>query len=137
MKIGSLMLILYGAASLLAIVLSVFSTDAAEQYGLAARLASPLSIFAAIFAVLVPLAFLLAGLLGLKRADVANSAKPCFFLGLLILLFVITDVMYAASTGLVTDITELGGCVLHFTVTLLYLIGAWRTWKQPPPTKTE
>lgn len=137
MKIGSLMLILYGAASLLAIVLSVFSADAAEQYGLAARLASPLSIFAVIFAVLVPLAFLLAGLLGLKRADVANSAKPCFFLGLLILLFVITDVIYAASTGLVTDITELGGCVLHFIVTLLYLIGAWRNWKQPPPTKTE
>ena len=42
MKIGSLMLILYGAASLLAILLSVFSADAAEQYGLAARLASPL-----------------------------------------------------------------------------------------------
>lgn len=137
MKIGSLMLILYGAASLLAIVLSVFSADAAEQYGLAARLASPLSIFAVIFAVLVPLAFLLAGLLGLKRADVANSAKLCFFLGLLILLFVITDVIYAASTGLVTDITELGGCVLHFAVTLLYLIGAWRNWKQPPPAKTE
>lgn len=137
MKIGSLMLILYGAASLLAIVLSVFSADAAEQYGLAARLASPQPVLSVVFAVLVPLAFLLAGLLGINRADVANSAKPCFFLGLLILLFVITDVIYAASTGLVTDITEFGGCVLHFAVTLLYLIGAWRNWKQPPPTKTE
>ncbi|MGN0479383.1 MAG: hypothetical protein ACI4GO_08105 [Hominenteromicrobium sp.] len=135
MKTGSLLLILYGAASLLAIVLSAFSAERAEQYGLTARLASPLPIASVVFAVLVPLTFLIAGLIGLKRADMPNSAKPCFFLGLLILLFVITDVIYAGCVGLVTDITEFGGCVLHFVVTLLYIFGAWRNWKQPKPAE--
>lgn len=133
LKVSSVLLILYGAASLLAIALSVFSADAAEQYGLAARLASPLSIFAVIFAVLVPVAFVSAGLLGMKHADLRNSAKPCFFLGILVLLFVVVDVLYAVTVGLVSDITDLGGCVLHFAVTLLYLLGAWRNWKQPKP----
>ena len=40
-KISSVVFILYGAAALLAFVLSLMSAEAAEEYGLADRLASP------------------------------------------------------------------------------------------------
>ena len=63
-KISSVLFILYGAASLLSVVLSFTSAEAAEEFGLADRLASPYPFLSVTFAVLVPLLFVAAGWLG-------------------------------------------------------------------------
>ena len=91
-KISSVVFILYGAAALLAFVLSLMSAEAAEEYGLADRLASPYPILSVMFAVLVPLLFVAAGVL---------------------------------------NIAEIGTCVLVLLVPVIYVIGAWRNWRQP------
>lgn len=132
-KISSLLFILYGAASLLAIALSLFSADAAEEYGFAERLSSPLPALSVVFAVLVPLLFVSAGLLGMMRADTPNRAKPCLFLGVAIFLVVLIDAVCAACTGMISGVAEAGSYILSFVIPALYLIGAWRNWKQPKP----
>lgn len=125
------MFILYGAAALLAFVLSLMSAEAAEEYGLADRLASPHPILSVMFAVLVPLLFVAAGALGMLRADRPNSMGLCFGLGIAILVISIGDVLDLVLSGLVLNIAEIGTCVLVLLVPVIYVIGAWRNWRQP------
>ena len=130
-KISSVVFFLYGAAALLAFVLSLMSAEAAEEYGLADRLASPYPILSVMFAVLVPLLFVAAGALGMLRAGRPNSMGLCFGLGIAILLISIGDVLDLVLSDLVLNIAEIGTCVLVLLVPVIYVIGAWRNWRQP------
>lgn len=130
-KISSVLFILYGAASLLSVVLSFTSAEAAEEFGLADRLASPYQFLSVTFAVLVPLLFVAAGWLGMLRADRPNSMGLCFVLGIAIFVITAGDVLDLALSSLIVNVAEICTCILVLLIPSIYVIGAWRNWKQP------
>lgn len=130
-KISSVLFILYGAASLLSVVLSFTSAEAAEKFGLADRLASPYPFLSVTFAVLVPLLFVAAGWLGMLRADRPNSMGLCFVLGIAIFVITAGDVLDLALSSLIVNVAEICTCILVLLIPSIYVIGAWRNWKQP------
>ena len=65
------------------------------------------------------------------RADRPNSMGLCFGLGIAILVISIGDVLDLVLSGLVLNIAEVGTCVLVLLVPVIYVIGAWRNWRQP------
>ena len=114
-KISSLLFILYGTAELLAIILSLFS--------------------AVTLAIFVPVLFLAAGILGLLRVGMPGRMRLCFIFGVITLLVVVADVVGNTVSGLVTNVAEIGTCILVIAIPLLYLIGTWRNWRQPERKK--
>lgn len=134
-KISSLLFILYGTAELLAIILSLFSAEAAEEYGMAARLTSLAPALSVTLAILVPVLFLAAGILGLLRVGMPGRMRLCFIFGVITLLVVVADVVGNTVSGLVTNVAEIGTCILVIAIPLLYLIGTWRNWRQPERKK--
>lgn len=130
-KISSVLFILYGAASLLSVVLSFTSAEAAEEFGLADRLASPYPFLSVTFAVLVPLLFVAAGWLGMLRAERPNSMGLCFVLGIAIFVITAGDVLDLALSSLIVNVAEICTCILVLLIPSIYVIGAWRNWKQP------
>ena len=130
-KISSVLFILYGAASLLSVVLSFTSAEAAEEFGLADRLASPYPFLSVTFAVLVPLLFVAAGWLGMLRADRPNSMGLGCVLGIAIFGITAGDVRDLALSSLIVNVAEICTCILVLLIPSIYVIGAWRNWKQP------
>lgn len=125
-KVSSIIFLIYGAAALLAVVLSLLSPEAMAQYGLDVRLSSPLPALAVTFAVLTPLLYLAAGLFGMLRADRPKTAKPCLWLGIPIFLLTAADILYALLTGAAMDAAILSGYALNVLLPVLYLIGTWK-----------
>lgn len=82
LKICSVLFILYGAASLVALLLCLIDRKYVEEYDLSAYFNSSMPVLSVAGAMLVPVLLLIAGLMGHARADRPNSMKPCFFLGL-------------------------------------------------------
>lgn len=136
-KISSVIFILYGAASLLALLLALLNPERAAEYGFDERLTSVFPILSVAFAVLLPLLFLAAGLLGMLRADFPNRMGLGFALGIVILLIAAGDVLDLAYSGKVSNIAEICTCILVLLVPALYVVGAWRNWKQPKSSETK
>ena len=82
LKICSVLFVLYGAASLVALLLCLIDRKYVEEYDLSAYFNSSMPVLSVAGAMLVPVLLLIAGLMGHARADRPNSMKPCFFLGL-------------------------------------------------------
>ncbi len=136
-KTSSVIFILYGAASLLALLLALLSPERAAEYGIDERLTSAFPALSIALAVLLPLLFVAAGLIGMVRADFPNSMGLGFVLGIVILLLAIGDVIDLARGGQMSNLAEICTCILILLVPAVYVIGAWRNWKQPKPPATE
>lgn len=83
LKICSVLFVLYGAASLVALLLCLIDRKYVEEYDLSAYFNSSMPVLSVAGAMLVPVLLLIAGLMGHARADRPNSMKPCFFWALL------------------------------------------------------
>lgn len=134
LKTSGVIFLIYGAALLLAVALSLFSAEAMEEFGLLARLNSPVPLLSVALCVLIPLLYLLAGLFGLLRADRPRRAKPCLWLGLPIFVLTVVDIVYALLTGGTPGVAEIGSHIFDLLVPVLYLAGAWRNLHHTDPT---
>ena len=99
LKICSVLFVLYGAASLVAILLCLIDRKYVEEYDLSAYFNSSMPVLSVAGAMLVPVLLLIAGLMGHVRADRPNSMKPCFFLGLATGVIILFNVLYEIFTG--------------------------------------
>ena len=116
LKICSVLFVLYGAASLVALLLCLIRIRAAIIP--ATRIGSNLS---------WPL--LIAGLMGHARADRPNSMKPCFFLGLATGVIILFNVLYEIFTGDAPNMPEICTYILDLVLPVLYTFCAWLNWR--------
>ncbi len=107
LKICSVLFVLYGAASLVALLLCLIDRKYVEEYDLSAYFNSPMPVLSVAGAMLVPVLLLIAGLMGHARADRPNSMKPCFFLGLATGVIILFNVLYEIFTGDAPNMPEI------------------------------
>ena len=100
LKICSVLFVLYGAASLVALLLCLIDRKYVEEYDLSAYFNSSMPVLSVAGAMLVPVLLLIAGLMGHARADRPNSMKPCFFLGLATGAIILFNVLYESSPAM-------------------------------------
>ena len=129
LKICSVLFVLYGAASLVAILLCLIDRKYVEEYDLTAYFNSALPVLSVAGALLVPVLLLIAGLMGLSRAERPNSMKPCFFLGLASGVIILCNVLYEIFTGSAPSLPEVCTYVLDLLLPVLYTFCAWLNWK--------
>lgn len=129
LKICSVLFILYGAASLVAILLCLIDRKYVEEYDLTAYFNSAVPVLSIAGAMLVPVLLLVAGLMGHARADRPNSMKPCFFLGLITGAIILFNVLYEIFTGGTPNVPEICTYILDLVLPVLYTLCAWLNWK--------
>lgn len=134
-RLSSIVFVLYGAALLLAIALSVLDKTAMHEYGLYELLHSPVPALSVSCAVLLPVLYILAGFIGFRRANLPQDAKPCVLFGSLILFVTLVDmistfVFFGFPAG-----SQIGNLALNFLLPAVYLFGALRNITQKVPAK--
>lgn len=129
LKICSVLFILYGAASLVALLLCLIDRKYVEEYDLSVYFNSSVPVLSVAGAMLVPVLLLIAGLMGHARADRPNSMKPCFFLGLITGVIILCNVLYEIFTGDAPNVPEICTYVLDLVLPVLYTFCAWLNWK--------
>lgn len=129
LKICSVLFVLYGAASLVALLLCLIDRKYVEEYDLSAFFNSSMPVLSVAGAMLVPVLLLIAGLMGHARADRPNSMKPCFFLGLATGVIILFNVLYEIFTGDAPNMPEICTYVLDLVLPVLYTFCAWLNWR--------
>ena len=129
LKICSVLFVLYGAASLVALLLCLIDRKYVEEYDLSAYFNSSMPVLSVAGAMLVPVLLLIAGLMGHARADRPNSMKPCFFLGLATGVIILFNVLYETFTGDAPNMPEICTYVLDLVLPVLYTFCAWLNWR--------
>lgn len=120
--VSSILLILYGAASVLAILLSLFHPEA-KEYALAQHLTMDLPTLSVSVLIVKCALMLLTGAYGLFRAPSAGPAKTAYVLCIACLAAVTVDTVLTVLSSGWTGVPEVSSGLLEFLMPILLAVG--------------
>jgi uncharacterized membrane protein HdeD (DUF308 family) len=135
LKVTGILLIIFGAFSLISGVISVVTASKAasdggqlldsmnaiaQAQGINYTYTAQGLMTAAILALVVGALYLAAGIIGVANCNKPQKAQMCFIMGIIMIVAVLADAVYQAMNGTFGII----GTVLNLILPVLYLIGA-------------
>ncbi len=120
--VGSILMLLYGAASFLAILLSLFQPGN-DQYALSDHLKMSLPVLSVTVLLVKCALFLFTGAYGLLRIPAVHSPRLAYLLCALSLIAAVADTVLSLLLGSAADIPEVSTYTLEFILPLLLALG--------------
>lgn len=121
-NVSAILMLLYGAASVLAILLSVFHLDSG-RYALTEHLKMSLPWLTVAVLVLKCGLFLLTGAYGLLRVPAAHAPRTAYLLAALCFLASLADTVFSLLLGSGSGVSEVSTYALEFVMPIVFALG--------------